>query len=102
VYLALGGLSGRGQHTVRIERVADSWQPHLSVGWQDGTPEQGDQSLERAGAYTGVLARMLAAAGYEPRQLEVRLRRGLPGYCSCTCGETSLGYLRPTSKVWRG
>ncbi len=35
----------------------------LSVGWLDGFPEQGDQSLERAAAYAAILSLTLVAAG---------------------------------------
>src|SRR5258708_37269741 len=48
----------------------------LSVGWQNGLPEPGDQSLERAAAYAAILTRTLVAAGYQPRRLDVGLRRG--------------------------
>jgi len=51
----------------------------LSVGWQEGSPEPGDQSLERAAAYAALLTRTLVAAGYEPRGLDVGLRRGAHG-----------------------
>jgi hypothetical protein len=54
----------------------DTGGAQLSVGWLDGFPEQGDQSLERAAAYAGILTRTLVAAGWRPRRLEVGLRRG--------------------------
>ena len=57
----------------------DRWEPQLSVGWQEGTPEPGDQTLERAAAYIAALARALAAAGYQPRHLDVGLRHGAVG-----------------------
>ena len=57
-----------------IER--DTGGAQLSVGWLDGIPELGDQSLERAAAYAAILTRTLVAAGYQPRRLEVGLRRG--------------------------
>jgi hypothetical protein len=51
----------------------------LSVGWQDGVPEQGDQRLERAAAYAAILTHALAAAGYQPRRLDIGLRLRAPG-----------------------
>jgi len=54
----------------------DTGGAQLSVGWLDGFPEQGDQSLERAAAYAAILTRTLVAAGYQPRRLDVGLRRG--------------------------
>src|SRR5712692_7173076 len=57
----------------------EPWGAQLSVGWQDGLPGQGDQSLERAAAYAAILTRTLAAAGYQPRRLDVGLRRGAHG-----------------------
>jgi hypothetical protein len=52
---------------------------HLSVGWQAAIPEPGDQSLERAAAYAAILTRTLAAAGYQPRRLDLGLRRDAHG-----------------------
>jgi hypothetical protein len=51
----------------------------LSVGWEDGFAEQDDQSLERAAAYAVTLTRRLTAEGYQPRRLDVALRRGARG-----------------------
>jgi hypothetical protein len=60
-----------------VEReTAGAW---LSVGWQNGTPDPDDQSFERGAAIAGVLARTLRAAGYEPRRLQLALRRGAQG-----------------------
>jgi len=38
--------------------------------------EPGDTRFEHGAAFAGVLARMLAAAGYKPRRLNVGLQRG--------------------------
>ncbi len=50
--------------------------PWLSVRWRSGTPEASGTSLGQGAAFAGVFARTLAAAGYQPRGLEVQLQRG--------------------------
>ena len=62
----------------------DSAGAQLSVGWLDGFPEQGHQSLERAAAYAATLTRTLVAAGWRPRRLDVGLRRGAHGILEFT------------------
>jgi hypothetical protein len=62
----------------------DSGGAQLSVGWLDGFPEQGDQSLERAAAYAAILSRTLVAAGWQPRRLDVGVRRGAHGILELT------------------
>src|SRR3954447_4320240 len=64
-----------GMHGVERE-TGGAW---LSVGWQNGTPDPGDQSFERGAAFAAVLARTLRAAGYEPHRLQVSLGRGAQG-----------------------
>src|SRR5205807_9386426 len=51
----------------------------VSVAWQGGALDQGDPSLERAAAFAAILARTLIAAGYQPRNLAVGVRRESPG-----------------------
>src|SRR5260370_6259031 len=50
----------------------------VSVAWQGGALDQGDPILERAAAFAAVLARTLTAAGYQPRNLAVGVRREAP------------------------
>ncbi len=57
----------------------DAGGAQLSVEWQGGDVAQGDPGLERAAAFASVLARTLAAAGYQPRQLSVGVQRAARG-----------------------
>jgi hypothetical protein len=57
----------------------DHLEAELSFGWEEGLPAQDDPGLERVAAYSVVLTRTLTAAGYAPRRLDVRLRRGASG-----------------------
>jgi hypothetical protein len=51
----------------------------LSVAWEGDPPAEGDQTFEQASAYAAILARTLESAGYQPRRLEIGLRRGTTG-----------------------
>jgi hypothetical protein len=63
-----------------MEEVDDkAGEPWLSVGWRNGTPGPGATSFWQGAAFASVFARTLAAAGYEPRRLEVEVRRGALG-----------------------
>jgi hypothetical protein len=51
----------------------------LSVAWEGRPPAEDDPVFERASAYAAVLVRTLEGAGYQPRRLEITLRRGSAG-----------------------
>src|SRR5207302_5840654 len=67
------------EHETSMASTPEASGAWLSVGWQNGLPDADDQSFERGAAFAAVLARTLRAAGYEPKRLQLGLRRGAQG-----------------------